>query len=124
MTGFMAPPGRILRLFCLFVLTVCSGAVNANSDAFEPVEIPFEKFVLGNGLRVVVHEDRKAPVVAVAVWYHVGSKNEPAGKTGFAHLFEHLMFEGTENYDSEFTEPFGRHDPAERHHLVRPHQLF
>ena len=70
------------------------------------VEIPFESFTLDNGLRVVVHEDRKAPVVAVSVWYHVGSKDEPEGKTGFAHLFEHLMFNGTENYDDEFFKPF------------------
>jgi len=69
------------------------------------VSIPFEKFTLSNGLRVVVHEDRKAPVVAVSVWYHVGSKDEPEGKTGFAHLFEHLMFNGSENYDGEFFEP-------------------
>ncbi|MDH5228021.1 MAG: insulinase family protein, partial [Gammaproteobacteria bacterium] len=67
--------------------------------------IPCEKFVLANGLTVVVHTDRKAPIVAVNVWYHVGSKNEPAGKTGFAHLFEHLMFQGTENYDDEFFKP-------------------
>ena len=70
------------------------------------VEIPYEKFTLDNGLRVIVHEDRKAPIVAVSVWYHVGSKDEPAGKTGFAHLFEHLMFNGSENYDDEFFKPF------------------
>ncbi|WP_262694579.1 M16 family metallopeptidase [Kordiimonas aquimaris] len=70
------------------------------------VHVPFEKFTLDNGLRVVVHEDRKAPVVAVSVWYHVGSKDEPEGKTGFAHLFEHLMFNGSENYDDEFFGPF------------------
>ncbi|WP_417464755.1 M16 family metallopeptidase [Kordiimonas sp.] len=70
------------------------------------VEIPFEKFTLDNGLRVIVHEDRKAPIVAVGVWYHVGSKDEPAGKTGFAHLFEHLMFNGSENYNDEFFKPF------------------
>ncbi len=69
------------------------------------VHIPYEKFTLSNGLRVVVHEDRKAPIVAVSVWYHVGSKDEPEGKTGFAHLFEHLMFNGTENYDGEFFVP-------------------
>lgn len=67
------------------------------------VHIPYEKFVLDNGLRVIVHEDRKAPVVAVSVWYHVGSKDEPQGQTGFAHLFEHLMFNGSENYDDEFS---------------------
>lgn len=70
------------------------------------VEIPFEKFTLDNGLRVIVHEDRKAPIVAVSVWYHVGSKDEPEGKTGFAHLFEHIMFNGSENYDDEFFKPF------------------
>ncbi len=70
------------------------------------VEIPYEKFTLDNGLRVIVHEDRKAPIVSVGVWYHVGSKNEPAGKTGFAHLFEHLMFNGSENFDDEFFKPF------------------
>jgi predicted Zn-dependent peptidase len=67
--------------------------------------IPYEKFTLDNGLTVVVHTDRKAPIVAVNLWYHVGSKNEPAGKTGFAHLFEHLMFQGTENYDDEYFKP-------------------
>jgi predicted Zn-dependent peptidase len=62
------------------------------------VDIPFEQFTLPNGLRVIVHTDRSAPVVAVAAWYNVGSKDEPAGKTGFAHLFEHIMlFNGTEN---------------------------
>ena len=61
------------------------------------VDIPYEQFKLENGLRVLVHTDRKAPVVAVSIWYDVGSKHEPAGKTGFAHLFEHLMFNGSEN---------------------------
>ncbi|MEG0185642.1 MAG: insulinase family protein, partial [Stenotrophomonas sp.] len=70
------------------------------------VDIPFEQFTLPNGLRVVVHTDRKAPIVAVNVWYHVGSKDEPAGRTGFAHLFEHLMFQGSENHDGEYFEPF------------------
>ena len=69
------------------------------------VKIPYEQFTLPNGLRVIVHTDRKAPVVAVSVWYHVGSKNEPAGKTGFAHLFEHLMFNGSENAPGDFFEP-------------------
>ena len=69
------------------------------------VEIPYEQFTLDNGLRVVVHEDRKAPVVAVSIWYNVGSKDEPAGKTGFAHLFEHLMFNGSENAPGDYFEP-------------------
>ena len=70
------------------------------------VDIPFEEFTLPNGLRVVVHTDRKAPIVAVNIWYHVGAKDEPSGRTGFAHLFEHLMFQGSENHSGEFFEPF------------------
>jgi len=70
------------------------------------VDIPYETFTLPNGLRVVVHTDRKAPIVAVNIWYHVGSKDEPAGRSGFAHLFEHLMFQASENHDGEFFDPF------------------
>jgi len=76
------------------------------SAAAQNVEINFTEYTLDNGLRLVVHEDNKAPIVAVNVWYHVGSKNEKTGKTGFAHLFEHLMFNGTENYDDEYFKPF------------------
>ncbi|HRO03507.1 MAG TPA: pitrilysin family protein, partial [Terricaulis sp.] len=62
------------------------------------VDVPYAQFVLDNGLTVLVHEDRKAPIVAVAAWYNVGSKDEPAGQTGYAHLFEHIMlFNGTEH---------------------------
>jgi zinc protease len=68
-------------------------------------DIPFDEFTLSNGLRVIVHEDHKAPIVAVTIWYHVGSKNEVPGKTGFAHLFEHLMFNGSENHDDEYFRP-------------------
>ena len=71
----------------------------------EITEITFEKFTLSNGLTVIVHEDHKIPVVAINVWYHVGSKDELPGKTGFAHLFEHLMFNGTENYNDEYFGP-------------------
>jgi len=67
------------------------------TDLIKQVDIPYETFTLPNGLRVIVHTDRKAPVVGVTVYYRVGSKNEPKGKTGFAHLFEHLMFGGSEN---------------------------
>lgn len=75
------------------------------SSLVSAVDIPYQEFRLPNGLRVIVHTDRKAPIVAVSVWYHVGSRFEPAGKTGFAHLFEHLMFYGSENADGPF---FGR----------------
>ncbi|WP_300527937.1 pitrilysin family protein [Maricaulis sp.] len=70
------------------------------------VEIPYERFELENGLTVIVHEDRKAPIVAVSMWYGVGSADEPQGKTGFAHLFEHLMFNGSENYNDDYFGPF------------------
>jgi zinc protease len=86
---------------------VAPAAAQQPARTVAPVpDIPFEKFVLKNGLTLIVHEDRKAPIVAVNVWYHVGSKNERRGRTGFAHLFEHLMFNGTENYPGEFFTPF------------------
>jgi zinc protease len=69
------------------------------------LDIPFRKHVLDNGLQVVIHEDHSCPIVAVNVWYHVGSKNEVPGRTGFAHLFEHLMFEGSAHHDSGYFEP-------------------
>ena len=68
----------------------------------EQVAIPYEEFKLDNGLTVLVHEDRKAPIVGVAVWYNVGSKDEPEGETGIAHLFEHLMFNGSENAPNDY----------------------
>ncbi len=73
-----------------------------------PIEIAYQKFVLPNGLTVIVHEDHKAPIVAVNIWYHVGSKNERPGRTGFAHLFEHLMFNGSEHFNDDFFRPFER----------------
>src|SRR6185503_19187773 len=66
------------------------------------VSIPHTLFRLPNGLTVIVHEDHKAPVVGVSIWYNVGSKDEPAKKTGFAHLFEHLMFNGSENLPGDY----------------------
>jgi zinc protease len=76
--------------------------VAAPAAGQEIPEIPFTRYVLPNGLTLVVHEDHKAPIVAVNVWYHVGSKNERPGKTGFAHLFEHLMFNGSENFNDDY----------------------
>ena len=70
----------------------------------QEVSIPHEEFQLANGLTVLVHTDRKAPIVGVATWYNVGSKDEPKGKTGFAHLFEHLMFNGSENLPGDYFE--------------------
>jgi predicted Zn-dependent peptidase len=79
--------------------------VNAQTTStFSPenIDIPYTEVTLGNGLRLIVHEDHKAPIVAVNIWYHVGSKNEKPGKTGFAHLFEHLMFNGSEHYNKDY----------------------
>jgi zinc protease len=69
------------------------------------VNISFTKHTLDNGLDVLLHEDHACPIAAVNLWYHVGSKNERPGKTGFAHLFEHLMFEGSEHHDRGFFQP-------------------
>lgn len=75
-------------------------SVTAMAQGFP--EISYEKHVLPNGLTLILHEDHKAPIVAVNVWYHVGSKNEKKGKTGFAHLFEHLMFNGSEHFNDDY----------------------
>src|SRR3954451_15555407 len=82
-----------------------AGAANPTQSLVAQVNIPHQEFTLPNGLRVVVHEDHKAPVVAVSIWYSIGSKDEPAGRTGFAHLFEHLMFGGSENSNVSYFTP-------------------
>jgi zinc protease len=83
---------------CFFLLSASAGAQMLP-------KIPFDKFVLKNGLQVILHEDHAVPVVAVNVWYHVGSHNEKAGRTGFAHLFEHMMFQGSEHQPGEYFTP-------------------
>jgi zinc protease len=99
----------MMRLNPLLALLVSACLSIATGPAWaQEIEIPYEKFVLDNGLTLIVHEDRKAPIVAVNVWYHVGSKNENEGKTGFAHLFEHLMFNGSEHYNDDYFKPFDR----------------
>lgn len=90
-----------MRILLLMVSLLAASAVQSQT-----VDIPYTQFELDNGLTVIVHEDHKAPIVAVNIWYHVGSKDEKRGRTGFAHLFEHLMFNGTENYDDEYFGPF------------------
>ncbi|HEU5137556.1 MAG TPA: pitrilysin family protein [Steroidobacteraceae bacterium] len=100
---------KTLRLFtCVALIAVPAAAAFAAAPKPAPlptVDIPYEKFVLPNGLTLIVHEDHKAPVVAVNIWYHVGSKDERPGRTGFAHLFEHLMFNGSENHNDEWFRP-------------------
>ncbi len=96
-----------MTLKTALITGAAAAALSTGAFAQTPdINVPFTQFTLENGLRVVVHEDHKAPIVAVSIWYHTGSKNEPAGKTGFAHLFEHLMFNGSENHKGEFFEPF------------------
>ena len=89
-------------------------AVAAPAGAQTDIDVPFRKFVLDNGLTLVVHEDHKAPIVCVNIWYHVGSKNEKPGKTGFAHLFEHLMFNGSENFDDDYFQALDRLGATDR----------
>lgn len=84
---------------CLLIAGLLAAGVAAAAPL---VDIPYTARRLDNGLTVVVHEDRKAPVVAVNIWYHVGSKDEIPGRTGFAHLFEHLMFQSSENFEGEY----------------------
>src|SRR6201988_759133 len=79
---------------CIWPLALTSLAA-AESVTDVRIDIPYTKCVLTNALTLIVHEDHKAPIVAVNIWYHVGSKDEPPGRTGFAHLFEHLMFGAT-----------------------------
>jgi len=90
-----------LLLYVLLITAVCNASAQTPSK-YPTVDIPFKKFVLENGLTLIVHEDHKAPIAAFNIWYHVGSKNEKPGKTGFAHLFEHLMFNGSEHYDKDY----------------------
>jgi zinc protease len=95
-----------LAAFAVLALVLAPLAASPATAQEDPLagipDIPHETFVLDNGLTLIVHEDRKAPIVAVNVWYHVGSKNEPDGRSGFAHLFEHLMFNGSENFDDDY----------------------
>jgi zinc protease len=89
------------------ILSLLLASSHANAAESLPIpDIAFQKFTLDNGLTLIVHEDRKAPIVAVNVWYHVGATNEKPGKTGFAHLFEHLMFNGSEHYNDDYFKPF------------------
>ncbi len=96
---------RIFLLALPALLFLALPSLNAQDyPKYNPddIDIPYKKFTLPNGLRLIVHEDHKAPIVAVNVWYHVGSKNEKPGKSGFAHLFEHLMFNGSENFNTDY----------------------
>ncbi|WHZ20098.1 MAG: M16 family peptidase [Rhodanobacteraceae bacterium] len=94
-----------MACFATLAIGLFAGPLQA-AEADHNIDIPYTRFTLPNGLTVVVSEDHKAPIVAVSVWYHVGSAYEPKGKTGFAHLFEHLMFSGSENHKDGYFKPF------------------
>jgi zinc protease len=99
LASFLArPEWLLLPLLGMAVFPLISSAQDPDAE----IDIPYKKFVLDNGLTLIVHEDHKAPIVSVNVWYHVGSKNEKPGKTGFAHLFEHLMFNGSEHFNDDY----------------------
>jgi len=93
---------KVLFTLLLFSLLLSWGFIAVAQDM---PKIAFEKYTLKNGLQVILHEDHTVPVVAVNIWYHVGSKNEKAGRTGFAHLFEHMMFQGSEHQPNEYFAP-------------------
>ena len=108
-------------------MLMCSSLLVTAPPAAETSRMPniaFEKYTLPNGLDVILHEDHSTPIVGVNVWYHVGSKNERPGRTGFAHLFEHMMFQGSKHYDKDYFGPLqkagGRLNGSTSH---GPHQL-
>ncbi|MCU1250260.1 MAG: peptidase domain protein, partial [Edaphobacter sp.] len=93
---------RCLKPAALFTSLALASIASAadNLPAAKPLKVPelkYEKFTLPNGLVVLTHEDHRLPLVAVDLWYHVGPLNERPGRTGFAHLFEHMMFEGSKH---------------------------
>jgi len=97
------PLRRLPALALLLALAGAAAALPAlAAEAADVPQVEFEKYTLPNGLQVILHVDRKLPVVHVNQWYHVGSKNEKAGRTGFAHLFEHMMFQGSANAKEEY----------------------
>lgn len=100
--------GATSALCLLIFATACGESTDTGTPSADIVDIPNTKYVLENGLRLIVHEDHKAPIVAVNVWYDVGAGDEKIGKTGFAHLFEHLMFNGSEHFNDDYFKPFDR----------------
>jgi zinc protease len=89
----------------LLAFAVCVSTAPTDSNDASIPKIPFEKYTLPNGMDVILHEDHSTPIVGVNIWYHVGSKNEQPGRTGFAHLFEHMMFQGSKHFDNNYFLP-------------------
>lgn len=97
MPTFLTKLLYVILVKTILILLAGLQIAHANDDL-----IPYQQFQLDNGLTLIVHEDHKAPIVAVNIWYHVGSRNERPGQTGYAHLFEHLMFQGSQNSGGEY----------------------
>ncbi len=99
---------RLLRVFIPSFLVFCFlPAIVVSQKSEKPVSINYEEYKLKNGLTVILHQDKTLPIAGVSVFYRVGSKNETPGRTGFAHLFEHMMFQGSKNYRNGFLDAFG-----------------
>lgn len=94
---------RTIVFLFTFVLLMSTVVFGQKSDKLPPIK--YKEIKLKNGLRVIMHVDKSTPIVAVNLWYHVGSKNEVQGRTGFAHLFEHMMFQGSKHYDKDYFGP-------------------
>ena len=104
--GYVVTTIHFRAIFLCAVFSLGLHAAQADGEVSTQIDISYETFTLANGLTVIVHSDHSTPTVFVGMWYGVGSKDEPQGKTGFAHLFEHLMFQGSENRDGEYFSPF------------------
>ena len=115
-----------LKVLAAVALSGCSAFASAQEAKLKLPELKYETYTLPNGLKVITHEDHRLPLVAVDLWYHVGPLNEKAGRTGFAHLFEHMMFEGSEHVGEKAHIKYVRSRRChrrQRHHRLRPHQL-
>ena len=95
----------MLGLLSGILLSIATAESTTETESTQRIELPFEKYELDNGLDVILSEDHSVPFVQVNIWYNVGSKDEVAGRTGFAHLFEHLMFQGSQHLDTEYFAP-------------------
>ncbi|CAN5368689.1 pitrilysin family protein [soil metagenome] len=94
---------KIVTIYLALLLFMPASGLSQRGDRLPPINV--KEYSLKNGLRVLLHPDNSTPIVSVGVWYHVGAKNEVEGRTGFAHLFEHMMFQGSKNYDSDYFFP-------------------
>ncbi len=101
-TSFAVGYAENMKLLPSVIVVVVAVVANAAAAGPRVPPIPFEKYALPNGLQVLLHEDHTTPIVTVNVWYHVGAKNEQPGRTGFAHLFEHMMFQGSKHQKEYF----------------------